>query len=107
MSYLFLFGTIVFESLGIALLNRAEGFGLPKYLISGIISLDAGMLCFALALKEIDMTIANTIWAGASILMVAIIGYFAFNERYHVIQYFCMFLVLVGLIGLNLSGLSK
>jgi multidrug transporter EmrE-like cation transporter len=107
MSYLFLAGTIFFESLGIALLNRSEGLNLPRFLFSGIIFLNIGMFCFALALKDMDMTIANTTWAGASILTVALIGYYVFDERYDPIQYFCIFLVTVGLVGLNLSGLQK
>jgi small multidrug resistance pump len=107
MSYLYLFGTIYFESIGIALLYRSQGFVLSWFLISAIVSINIGIMCFALALKNMDMTIANSLWAGASILMVAIIGYFVFEERYNPIQYFFVFLVAVGLIGLNLSGMQK
>jgi multidrug transporter EmrE-like cation transporter len=107
MSYLYLFGTILFESIGVTLLNKSDGFSNWKYLGSGLLFFNAGMIAFAMALKGMDMTIANTTWAGASILIVAIIGYFIFDERYQFMQYLYIGLVLIGLVGLNASGVSK
>jgi small multidrug resistance pump len=107
MSYLFLLGTIVFESIGVALLNKSDGFSNGKYLIAGLLFFNVGMIAFAMALKGMDMTIANTTWAGASILIVAIMGYVIFNERYHFTQYLYICFVIIGLVGLNASGLNK
>lgn len=107
MSYLYLLGTIVFESVGVALLNKSDGFSNGSYLMAGLLFFNIGMIAFALALKDMDMTIANTTWAGASILVVAIIGYAIFDERYHFTQYLYMGFVLIGLVGLNASGVSK
>lgn len=107
MSYLFLLGTIILESIGVALLNKSDGFGNWKYLIAGLLFFNAGMISFAMALKGLDMTIANTTWAGASILIVAIIGYVIFEERYHFTQYLYIVFVVIGLVGLNATGISK
>lgn len=107
MSYLFLLGTIVFESIGVALLNKSDGFNDWKYLVVGLVFINTGMVSFAMALKGMDMTIANTTWAGASILVVAMIGYLVFDERYQVMQYLYICFVIIGLVGLNASGLSK
>ncbi|NOU23411.1 MAG: hypothetical protein HOO93_16810 [Methyloglobulus sp.] len=107
MSYLFLLGTIVFESIGVALLNKSDGFNNWKYLVVGLVFINTGMVSFAMALKGMDMTIANTTWAGASILVVAMIGYLVFDERYQVMQYLYICFVIIGLVGLNASGLSK
>jgi multidrug transporter EmrE-like cation transporter len=107
MSYLFLVSTIVFESIGVALLNKSDGFGNGRYLLAGLLFFNIGMITFAMALKNIDLTIANTTWAGASILIVAIIGYVIFNERYQFTQYLYICLVIIGLVGLNASGVSK
>ena len=76
MSYLYLLGTILFESIGVALLNKSDGFSNGKYLFAGLLFFNIGMIAFAMALKGMDMTIANTTWAGASILIVDILGYF-------------------------------
>lgn len=107
MSYLFLLGTIVFESIGVALLNKSDGFNNWKYLVVGLVFINTGMVSFAMALKGMDMTIANTTWAGASILVVAMIGYLVFDERYQVMRYLYICFVIIGLVGLNASGLSK
>lgn len=107
MSYLYLLGTILFESIGVALLNKSDGFSNWKYLVAGLFFFNTGMIAFAMALKDMDMTIANTTWAGASILIVAILGYVIFDERYHFMQYLYICLVLIGLVGLNASGVSK
>ena len=107
MSYLYLLGTIVFESIGVTFLNKANGFVDGKFLFAGLLFFNIGMLSFAMALKNMDVTIANTTWAGASILIVAVIGYFIFNERYQVVQYLYIAFVLIGLIGLNATGISK
>jgi multidrug transporter EmrE-like cation transporter len=81
MSYLYLVGTIFFESIGVALLNKSDGFNNWKYLLAGLVFFNTGMISFAMALKDIDMTIANTTWAGTSILVVAILGYIIFDEH--------------------------
>ena len=107
MSYLFLFCTIVFESIGVALLNKADGFKHSHYLMGGLVFFNIGMAFFALALKGMDMTIANTTWAGAGILVVAAFGYVFFGERYQFLQYVCIAFVLLGIVGLNISGFGK
>jgi small multidrug resistance pump len=107
MSYLYLLGTILFESMGVALLNKSDGFNNWKYLLAGLILFNIGMVSFAMALKNLDMTIANTTWAGVSILVVAIVGYVFFDERYHFSQYLYIALVMIGLVGLNFSGIGK
>ena len=107
MSYLYLVGTIFFESIGVALLNKSDGFNNWKYLLAGLLFFNTGMISFAMALKDIDMTIANTTWAGTSILVVAILGYMIFDERYHLSQYLYICFVIIGLVGLNFSGINK
>jgi len=107
MSYLFLFCTIILESIGVALLNKADGFKHWHYLVGGLVFFNTAMVSFALALKGMDMTIANTTWAGAGILLVAVFGYLIFEERYQFTQYVFIGFVLVGIVGLNLSGFGK
>ncbi|MDD5755048.1 MAG: SMR family transporter [Methylococcales bacterium] len=105
--YLYLFLTIVFDSLGIAFLNKADGLIHLKYLLLGLALLNLGLICLSLALKTMDMTIANTTFAGLSSLLVALIGYFYFGEKYTLFQYICVTSVLFGVAGLNMTGLAK
>lgn len=107
MGYIFLIGAVVLDSLGIALLNKADGISNLKFLLSGLLFLNLGLVSFSISLKTLDLTLANTTWAGLNILLVAIIGYFYFDEKYTLIQYLLIGLVICGLTALNLSGVSR
>lgn len=106
-SYFYLFCTIVLESIGVALLNKSDGLRHWQYLLGGLLFFNIAMVAFAMALKGMNMTIANTTWAGAGILIVAVLGYWLFHERYQVMQYVYIGFVLIGIIGLNVSGFGK
>jgi small multidrug resistance pump len=105
--YIYLIITIIFDSVGIAFLNKANGFDSPKYLFLGLLLLNLGLVSLSFTLKTVDMTIANTTFAGVSSALVAIIGYAYFGERFTVFQYLCIASILFGLVGLNYSGISK
>jgi small multidrug resistance pump len=105
--YLFLALTILFDSLGIGLLNKADGTANLKFLLPGLALVNLGLVALSYALKYLDVTIANTTFAGMSSVLVAGIGYYFFDERYTLFQYCCLALVLFGLVGLNLTGVSK
>lgn len=105
--YLFLAITVLFDSLGIAFLNKAEGTTNLKYLGLGLGLLNLGLMSLSYTLKYMDVTIANTTFAGISSVAIAAIGYYYFNERYTLFQYCCLAFMIFGLIGLNVTGISK
>ena len=107
MSYFYLACTVILESSGISFLNKASGFKDIHYLINGLFLLNLGIVTFSLVLENLNMTIANTTWSGLSILLVALIDYFYFHQKLSLIQYLFMALVTAGLMGLNLTGMSK
>ena len=86
-AYLYLSITIILDSLGISLLNKANGFQSPKFLILGLIFLNLGLVSLSLTLKTMDMTIANTTFAGVSSCLVAAIGYIYFRAIYSISIY--------------------
>ena len=105
--YLFLALTILLDSVGIAFLNKAEGTTHLRYLGLGLALLNLGLVALSYTLKYLDVTIANTTFAGASSVLIAAIGYYYFHERYTLFQYCCLALVLFSLVGLHLTGVSK
>lgn len=107
MAYLYLFLTIVLDALGISFLNKAGGITETKYLFLGLLFLNFGLVCLSMALKSMDMTMANTTFAGLSSLLVALAGYFYFDERYTLFQYLCMGLIVFGVICLHFTGVNK
>ncbi|MBO1056504.1 MAG: hypothetical protein HEQ27_08290 [Dolichospermum sp. JUN01] len=105
--YLYLLLTIFFDSIGISLLNKANGVTDLKYLLLGLFFLSIGSILLSLSFKSIDMTIANATFAGLSSLLVALMGCFYFDEKYTLFQYFCITTIVFGVFGLNLTGVSK
>ena len=80
MSYIYLFGAIIFEVVGTMLLPISKNFTKP--LIS-IVLVAAYMLSFYLltfALKEIPIAIAYSTWAGVGIFLITLLGYLFYDQ---------------------------
>src|SRR5258707_4753387 len=63
------------------------------------------LLGLALALKTIEVGIAYAVWAGAGTLLIAILGVMFFRESVTPLKVASMFLVVAGVVGLNLADL--
>ncbi|HOI39299.1 MAG TPA: SMR family transporter [Methanobacterium sp.] len=55
------------------------------------------------ALKKFDLSFAYAIWAGLGIFGVSIIGIMYFKEPYNILKIVSLLVIVVGVIGLNLS----
>lgn len=103
MGWIYLMGAVVLEIAGTFFLKLSNGFEKPLW---GGVSIACYTSCFWLfapALKYIPVGIAYAIWAGLGIVAAAIIGWFVFKEHLSTIQLFCIGLVIIGAIGLNLT----
>jgi multidrug transporter EmrE-like cation transporter len=101
--YLFLLATIICESLAIVMMKKAHGITNLGYFIAAIVCYMLSFFLLTWALKSLPMGWTNAIWAGASTLLVAIIGWIAFGEKMSPIQIFFMLLIFIGLVGLNFT----
>ena len=57
------------------------------------------------ALKEFDLNFAFVIWSGLGIIGVSIIGILYFKEPYNIMKIVSIFIIVTGVIMLNLSDL--
>ena len=64
-----------------------------------------GLTIFLFALKEFDLSFAFAIWAGLGIIGVSIIGILYFKEPYSIMKIISIFIIVIGVIMLNLSDL--
>jgi len=81
MSYIYLLGAIICEVFGTMLLPASKNF--TKHLISILLVVVAYIISFYLltfALKEIPIAIAYSIWAGAGIFLITILGYLFYGQ---------------------------
>ena len=103
MGYLFLILTILSESAAIVCMKLSAGFHNKMYTAFAMVTYGLSFLFLTLSLRSLPAGIANAIWAGASTLLVALLGIVIFKEKLTAWQIACLLLIAAGLIGLNVE----
>lgn len=106
MEWLYLILSIFFEIVATTLLKMSDGF---SKILPTIGTCVGYVLCFAflsIALKKLDMSVAYAIWSAAGITVLTAIGILIFKESISVMKIVSIIFIIVGVIGLNLSGVS-
>ena len=106
MSWVFLAAAIVFETAGTTCMKLSEGLTKlwPSVLLFVLYGLSFGMV--TIAIKRIEVSVAYAIWSGAGTALIAVIGILWFKESLTVLKVTSLTLIVVGVIGLNLGGMS-
>jgi small multidrug resistance pump len=104
--WLILAAAIVLEVLGTTSMKLSQGF--TRLVPSVAIFVFYGLSFYALtiAIKEIDISVAYAVWAGLGTALIALIGICWFKEAFTLIKALSLVLIVIGVIGLNLSGSS-
>lgn len=107
MSWVFLVLGILSEVLGTTSMKMSAGF--TKFIpsIFMFVFYGASLSFVTLALKKIDVSIAYSIWSGLGTAMIATIGILYFKEHFSFLKMLAIFLIIVGVIMLNVSGESE
>jgi small multidrug resistance pump len=66
----------------------------------------ASFVALTLALKKIEVSVAYAVWSGAGTALIAAIGILYFNETASLLKFISMLLIILGVVGLNLSGVK-
>jgi multidrug transporter EmrE-like cation transporter len=98
----FLLVTVVADVTGVVLLGNAHGLDRPGPLVAGAVALLLGFVMFSYATRTIPAGVANAVWAGASIVLVVLLGRVFLSETLTAPQYACLALIVVGTVGLYL-----
>jgi small multidrug resistance pump len=98
----FLLVTVVADVTGVVLLGNAHGLDRLGPLIGGVLALLLGFVMFSFATRTIPAGLANAVWAGASIVLVVLLGRIFLSETLTAGQYVCLGLILAGTVGLYL-----
>ena len=103
-SWLVLAAAILLEVSGTVSMKLSEGFTrlLPSILI--FVFYSASFALLTLPLKKIDVSVAYAIWAGVGTALIAVVGFLYFKEPLSVLKVFSIFLIIVGVIGLNIDS---
>lgn len=87
-------------------MKYAEGFTRFWPSVIMVFFMAASIGCLGLAVKEIPAATAYAVWTGGSIAAVAIVGVYLFNEPATLLRLASIALILLGMVGLRLSGLE-
>ncbi|MDO3680612.1 DMT family transporter [Paenibacillus ehimensis] len=104
MYWLYLGAAIALEIAGTISMKFSQGF---TRLTPSILMVVFYLLAFTalnFSLKQIDVSVAYAIWSGLGTAVIAVIGYLYFNESMSLLKAGSIVLIILGVIGLNLSG---
>lgn len=87
-------------------MKYAEGFTRFWPSVIMVFFMAASIGCLGLAVKEIPAATAYAVWTGGSIAAVAIVGVYLFNEPATLLRLASIALILLGMVGLRLSGVD-
>lgn len=106
-SVLYLTVAIILEVAGTTCMKLSEGFAklIPSILIFVFYGLSFVALTFAL--KRIDLSVAYAVWSGLGTALIAAIGFLYFKEPVTAIKMGSIGLIIIGVIGLHLSGAEQ
>jgi small multidrug resistance pump len=103
-SWLLLVAAIAFEVGGTTCLKLSAGFSRLAPSIGVVVLYLLSFVFLAIALKTLDVGVAYAIWAGLGTALVAAIGIFLFGEPIGAGRIVSMGFIVVGVVGLQLSG---
>ena len=94
---------ILFEVLGTISMKYAEGFSKlwPSIMVFVFYGLSLAVLVYVL--EKMEVGIAYGIWASAGTALIALIGIVFFGEHVSVLKIVSIVLIIIGIIGLEMS----
>jgi small multidrug resistance pump len=104
LAWIYLSAAIASEVVGTVFLRFTDGFTRPAPSILVVATYAASLWLTALALKQLEISLAYAVWAGAGTAAVAVIGMAMLGESVNALKLASIALVIGGVIGLNLSS---
>jgi small multidrug resistance pump len=104
LAWIYLAAAIATEVVGTVVLNFTDGFTRPAPTAFVLVTYAASLWLTALALRELEVSLAYAVWAGVGTAAVAIIGMATLGETVNALKLASIALVIFGVVGLNLSG---
>ncbi len=103
MAWFYLGLAILLEVAGTTCLKLAEGFTRPVPSVLIFVFYAASFVLLTLAVKVVPISLAYAIWSGVGTALIAVIGFVAFKEPATAMKIFFIAVIIVGVVGLQLS----
>jgi quaternary ammonium compound-resistance protein SugE len=82
-------------------LKYSDGFSKPVPSILTAVAMAFSLWLLSVAMKSIPVGTAYAVWTGIGAVGVAVLGMVLFGESREFLRVFCLFLIIVGIIGLK------
>ena len=108
MKWCWLFSSIACEVIGTTLLKLSSGGGKFAIWYAGGTVLFY-LACFALlgvAMQHFSLSTVYATWSGLGVSLIALIGIIFFGDEVNLLKLASFVMVIAGIVGLNMSGLS-
>ncbi len=106
MAWLYLALAILFEVTGTVAMKLANGFSEPGPSLAIFVCYGASIGMLAMAIQRIDLGVAYATWAAIGTALVATVGIIWFRESVSLWKMLSLGLIIVGVVGLHVSGRS-
>ncbi|CCY63058.1 MAG: DMT family transporter [Candidatus Gastranaerophilaceae bacterium] len=103
---LFLLSAIIFEVAGTTMMKLSNGFTVLLPSVALFIFYAISFCCLTMSLRSIDVSMAYAIWSGFGTALIATIGVIFFHEQINPIKIISLAFIIIGVVGLNLSGVK-
>jgi quaternary ammonium compound-resistance protein SugE len=91
------------EVLWAAMLNRAQGFNHPEWLIGGLLVSLVSVAMLGWAMRLIDLGTGYAAWIGIGAIGSVVVGIAVFGESTHPLRLVFIGCVIVGIVGLRFT----
>lgn len=102
--YLYVGLAVAADTAGAVALKSADGFRQWLPSLVALLAYGGAFYFLALAVRTIPLGIANAIWSGLSVVLVALVGYLLHGQTLSRTAFVGMALVFAGTLLLNLGG---
>ncbi len=103
MGWILLLIGILTEVAGSMCMKLSEGFTNLYPSVFVFVLYGTSFSVFIFALKHFDLSFAYAIWAGLGIMLVSAFGMIFFNETVNWLKVVSIFIIVIGVVSLNLS----
>ena len=103
-TWLVLVGAIATEVAGTSCLKLSDGFSQPGPSVAVVGFYALSFLMLAYVLKSVDVGVAYAIWSGLGTALIAAVGVLFFGEAFTLARLLSLCLIVMGVVGLQLTG---
>ena len=105
MSWLILILAGLLEVVWAVGLKFTEGFSKPLLSLITLIAMAASFYFLSLAMRELPLGVAYSVWVGVGMVGAVIVGVIVFGESLGAVKLVSLLLIISGIVGLKLSAL--